>query len=678
MSGDTVVRQQVRHTQRMLKLSAVLHGIGVAALGAGVTLALTYLVGSSVHTATGFALVVGVAAGAYEFFRRGARSLSLERAALWVDERVPSMRYALVSALGEPAAHRRLEPAIDRTAWRRVEGEAVRAAGRRALLLVTGGVATLWLAHRLPFAAFADSVANAPMPGRSAPGTVRVHARVEPPAYTHLKSEEQDNPTTIRAIAGSTLAMTAAEADVVARLGDSSLATSPVATGRQVKLRVSPGARVLAMATATGSRLVTIDGIADSVPTVTLSQPAHDTVFREPRGTVDLSAHLMDDFGVSNAAFEYIVSSGEGESFTFRRGRAGSRSLGGIRSSTLTARLSLEALQLKPGDIVHLRAVAQDANTVTGPGIGSSDTRTLRIARAGEYDSLAVEGAPPPEADKSVLSQRMLINLTEALRRRRRTLARDGFVTQAQGIARDQARLRRQVGDLIFDRLGDTPTGEHSHDADAERPLSKEELLKAAEEATKADSEVLDFANGESPVTNINRPLLEAYNAMWDAGRELGIADLERALPHMYRALAAIQRARAAERLYLRGKAPRVVVDIARVRLQGRDKGRSFVRTPLTSADSARNLARTRFAGAIERLSADPGPAIDSLVVLRVDVAAWSAPAARALDAAVEALRSERDATEVLLQARRALDGPITHTDSVSRWSRSGGTGFHE
>ena len=33
--------------------------------------------------------------------------------------------------------------------------------------------------------------------------------------------------------------------------------------------------------------------------------------------------------------------------------------------------------------------------------MGVSETRALRMARAGEYDSIAVEAAPPPDPDKN-------------------------------------------------------------------------------------------------------------------------------------------------------------------------------------------------------------------------------------------------------------------------------------
>jgi hypothetical protein len=388
---------------------------------------------------------------------------------------------------------------------------------------------------------------------------------------------------------------------------------------------------------------------------------------------------VHDDFGVASAAFEYIVSSGEGERFTFRSGTLGGRRGGGSADVALRATLSLEALSLAPGDVLHLRAVARDANDVTGPGVGSSDSRTIRIARVGEYDSVAVDPAPPAEADKSILSQRMLINLTEALVKRSRSMARPQVAAEAQRIGRDQARLRRQVSDIIFARLGDGASGEHFHgdghshaegESSVDGPLTPEQLLKAAEAATQISGEATDFGHDETPVVAINRPLLEAYNAMWDAGRELGSGEPKRALPAMYAALAAIQRARAAERLYLRGAPAPVVVDLTKVRLQGKDKGDPGRRTPRSTLDEGRRQALQRFAQAIELLVPDAGRTrgIDSLLVLRLDVAAYDAAAAGALEGAIDALRAGRDATQSLIQARRLIDRNFVARDSLGGW----------
>jgi hypothetical protein len=356
--------------------------------------------------------------------------------------------------------------------------------------------------------------------------------------------------------------------------------------------------------------------------------------------------------------------------------------------------------------MVHLRAVARDGNTVTGPGVGASETRVLRVARAGEYDSIAVEGAPPPEADKSLISQRMLIMMTEALERRRPTLARAPFVSESRTIARDQTRLRKRVGDIIFQRLGDNPSGEEGRGADEEpasdstRPLvdsvardssrraarragrsgrdiaavdsadsARAALLRAASAATGKGEEILDFEGDETPVVAINRPLLEAYNAMWEASRELEQGATARALPPMRRALAAIQRARQAERVYLRGKAPAVVVDLARVRLTGKDKGAASTRAPRVPTDPNAARRAERLAQAIELATRVPAAAIDSIVLLRVESLDAAPQLATALGDALDAMRNGRDATALLARARRIADGSIRGSGRLGAWS---------
>jgi hypothetical protein len=326
---------------------------------------------------------------------------------------------------------------------------------------------------------------------------------------------------------------------------------------------------------------------------------------------------------------------------------------------------------------VHLRAIAFDARADTTRGLGASETRTIRIARAGEYDSVAVEAAAPPEADKSLLSQRMLINMTEALVRQRRRVARESFAEEARRIGRDQARLRRQVSEIVFARLGDDPTGEHfhgdGHDHSAQElrpPLTPEELLKAAERATAAAADAaVEAVQDETPVVAINRPLLEAYDAMWDAGRELEQIAPERALPHMYRALAAIQRARAAERIYLRSRPPRAVVDIDRVRLQGRDRGAPGPRTPRESMAPRDRAALDRFARVVSLVPTTAGAAADSLLLLRIELLDRNPRAAAALGEAAQALRTGGDATEPLRRARRALETAGSFADSLPRWT---------
>ncbi len=168
----------------------------------------------------------------------------------------------------------------------------------------------------------------------------------------------------------------------------------------------------------------------------------------------------------------------------------------------------------------------------------------------------------------------------------------------------------------------------------------------------------------------VNKPLLEAYNAMWDAAVGLEQGEPDRALPHMRRALAAIQKARQAERLYLRGAPPSVVIDIDKARLKGKDKGSSSARRSLTVSDSAANARADRFARLVELAGRDPRASADSLLLLRID-ALTDAPAfAAALGDAVAAIRAGKSdaATSALARARRVLAGPPIVRDTLGRW----------
>src|SRR6187397_1649456 len=107
--------------------------------------------------------------------------------------------------------------------------------------------------------------------------------------------------------------------------------------------------------------------------------------------------------------------------------------------------------------------MVRDAHPMAGREAGTSETRSFRIARQSEYDSVAVEPAPPPDVDKSLLSQRMLLMLTEKLEKRRPQLALSVLREESRILARDQGRLRQAVGDAVFQRLSGEAGGEHSH-----------------------------------------------------------------------------------------------------------------------------------------------------------------------------------------------------------------------
>ena len=703
--------ERVRRTQRVLAAAIAVRALLWAATAAFVAVAIATVLGRGPWIAAGVvaALVLGTLIAQW-------RRLTVPRVALWIEERVPRLEYALVTAV-DPVARvgstaQLLADHVRGVSW---SAETRRAIGRslvRPGLSVALAVVALFVARRVDVAAARLPDRDVSVtPGASRGGAspfARLVATVRTPAYAGGRVVRVESPSAVAALVGSVVTLEAPGSGqgVAVDTGGRALPIERGADAWRVSITISGRPALVRLRHALGDRIVALEPRTDSVPFVRLMLPLRDTVMRIARGTVGLSAEVRDDIGLTSGAFEYIVSTGEGESFKFRSGTLGARQLGGATAGTLTAALSLDDLRLAPGDLVHLRAVARDANAVSGPGIGASETRVLRVARAGEYDSIAVEGAPPPEADKSLISQRMLIILTEALERRRSRLARETLLSESRAIGRDQTRLRKRVGDIIFARLGDDPTGEHSHGVDEEpaadtaRPLidpatrdsarqaairagksareiaaadsadsARAALLRAASAATSVGEEILDFEGDETPIVAINRPLLEAYNAMWEASRELDQGETARALPPMRRALAAIQRARQAERIYLRGKAPAVVVDLARVRLTGKETGLPSTRSPRAAADPAAAARLERLATAIVLAASAPPAAIDSLVLLRVESLEAAPALAAAIADALDAMRNGRDATSLLSRARRVADGGVRRSGPLRAWS---------
>jgi hypothetical protein len=662
-------------------------GVALRALGWGLAAALTLFIGAAVaDMAT--PLDVGVRTGVFAIAIVAAVSVvgallwndrsvaSLDRVALWVEERFPALEYSLVTAvaMGSPAIAANIESERWSTA---AANRVLRALGRPALaiaiatavviLLPAGAVARV----RSPHAGDAlDRVAG--QGGAAANRLAPLVAQIVPPAYSGEKAIALDEPTDLRALVGSvvTLHGRGDGSSVVVHAGKDDLRATMRGDRWEIITRVSAQPIALRLTDGSFSRVIAVEPILDAPPTVTLATPAHDTVLRLARGRIPLQAQVADDYGVASASFEFIVSSGEGENFTFHSGVLGAVRPAS-RSAALSASLSIDSLKLKPGDIVHLRAVARDANNMSGPGVGVSDTRAIRIARVDEYDSVAVDAAAPSEAEKGVISERMLIMLAEALEQERPSLKRDVLVGESHSIAVDQTKLRRSVGDIVFTRLGGTPSGEeHTGDDAPRRAKSMNEMLARADSATNRSSDPIDFEGGESPVVAVNKPLLEAYNAMWDASTSLELGEPAKALPHMRRALAAIQKARQAERIYLRGTPPAVVVDIGKARLKGKDKGFASTRRALSSTDSAGRVRAERFGRIIELSTVNAQAAADSLLILRIDALADNPAFAAALSDAATAVKRGRgvDASNALARARRTLSGASVTRDSLPRW----------
>jgi len=372
------VLQRVADTARALLLIALgrsmLFGTATGLLVAAVAWPVASALAINHVVALSLAIVSAVVATAWFYRRIRGPGFTIPVVSLWIEERVPSLHYGLVTAVeeGAPPSLERVVAGVD---WTGV----TRAAGRKALVapafgvLVAGALFAVSIAFAPAVLRLADRVAS----DRRAPaGTLDVTVQVVPPAYTRRRAESFRNPPLIRALVGSELRVSVSGSDsVVLHAGETPVAAErPWRVGSQaVALRVRSGAN---------SRIIAVDPVPDTTPAVLLRDPARDTVLATPDGSFALGADVRDDLGIGRAAFEYIVSSGSGESFTFATGSIGATRFGGASTGAISGRLTLSALNLKPGDFVHVRAVAFDLRDDTASARGASETRTIRVAQA--------------------------------------------------------------------------------------------------------------------------------------------------------------------------------------------------------------------------------------------------------------------------------------------------------
>lgn len=577
--------------------------------------------------------------------------LSARRVALWIEERAPSLQYALVTASDPQVTVDKslLEAEIERsnvdTFVRPAVLTPVIYSGVALSVMAGAFAAALTLASGRSQTTAADGIVRSGADVAAGNRLLNLSVRVTTPTYAGATAQTINDPSGVTALVGSTVTVRGAgkPGGIEARLGERSVGVS----GRenwQTAFTVPATATTLSLTDRNYDRVIAIIPVADQPPVVTMTQPSRDTVWRHvPTGSLAFAVHATDDIGLANGHLEYTVTTGSGEIFKSHMATFGDARFGNAKSSDMRGTLSLAQLGLTEGAILSVRAIIADNNTLSGPGVSTSDTRTFRVARADEYDSLAVDAAPPPPVERSLLTERMLIASAESLLKRRASLDAKEFVASSGRIGLDQADLRKKVYNILYEQ--DEAGGDLG---------------------VEGDDEELD------PQLVLNRDLKQAYDAMWDAERSLNVGEIPAALPFMTRALHALDRARLANRLYLRGRAPRIVVNVEKVRLTGKDKGSAnAVATPRSRADTTLLRLDRSLDAALSTARTDPNGFVDALIRLRAGGAAVSPGFSSALGDAVDAFRSGKDMTPALVRARRALHGAPRAGNAALPWSGS-------
>jgi hypothetical protein len=655
--------ERVRRTQRFLGAAAITRAIAWGIATALVMLAGEAFIGMAspeferaASRYPGVPAVLGLIVAAALLWR-SRMFMRADRVALWIEECVPALHYSLVTAMehGSSPFAAGMEAVVSRENITGVTWASL----RKSLLLAIGAVATAaLLLYISPAAALTGSRLIPGLGGSRAANAIPVGSRlndiealVTPPAYTGQGASTIEDPSSVTGLVGSRVLIrgSGSPQGITASIGNNAEGVGAAPKGWAVSFTMPAKPAALTMKDRQYDRIIVLDPRADNPPRIALTSPARDSTLRAAQLVVHLDATVTDDIGLNAGYFEYLVTTGSGELFSARTITTPPVHFNGARSGNLSATLSLADLKLGQGDVVSIRAIAQDVNTLTGPGLATSDTRTFRIARADEYDSVAVDPAAPLPVDTAAMSQRMLIIATEKLVKDRPKIQRKELVSRSGQIGDLEDKIRKRVEEVLYELDGGEEEADPSAAPDPSKTLEGEE----SDEGRAAS----------------NPDLLEAFNELWSAVRSLQIAEPDSALPHMRIALKALDRARLANRLYLRGMPPKVIVDVARVRMTGKEKGAANVRTPRTAQDSARVELSRRFSDAVELLATKPQEAARALSLMQVQALTVSPQLAAALGEAVDAFRKGRDATLPLLRARRALEGNPESSSGLPAWS---------
>ena len=435
------------------------------------------------------------------------------RLALQIDEQLPELEQGAATLLELPEAHpyaasirAAVEGRIGRARdsrfawWRPAEGE-----GRRAipvlaalalagtLLATQGGPGVVWGAWGA-----AASGAGTGAPGvagpmgtdgelEEAPIDLPDHLTItlRPPGYTGLPDREVPFDEGVITLAGSELRLVAelpegVDPPELRRIRPGSGDGAEGVTGSGADPRGDRGSEVAAwtpfeadgnggwtarVSLDTGDRglvlrhgaewILPLQVRPDGPPEVELMEPGRDMVLATGIGTVQLQARARDRYGIGDFELSWMHTRGSGESFDFRDGRIAWDAVEEGADGALEGRLTLdlESIGLGPGDVLHLRAVARDRNDLTGPGEGVSRTRQLRVIREGDEMSVdALIGLPVDVEQEPVLSQRMILMMTEELLAEAPRMNASDVRSEALRISREQNRLRTRIGEEVFSR----------------------------------------------------------------------------------------------------------------------------------------------------------------------------------------------------------------------------------
>lgn len=209
-------------------------------------------------------------------------------------------------------------------------------------------------------------------------------ARIVFPAYLRREPVVLRGATQIEAPSGSTVEITAVPRIAAGRIelgvGDERFVMTRTSIGTfEASFLVAGDAELSVFAREQSGRIIrdaerrALRAITDAAPSVRLLAPEGDMLI-DLDTTVIVMFTASDDVGVVVA--DLVITTADGRE---HRRRVSSPETGQLELFGDTV-IDAAELAAEPGDHISLRVEARDANDVTGPGIGRSETRTLTVA----------------------------------------------------------------------------------------------------------------------------------------------------------------------------------------------------------------------------------------------------------------------------------------------------------
>ncbi len=423
----------------------------------------------------------------------------------------------------------------------------------------------------------------------------RILVTIAPPAYTR-QADIQQTGLDISAVKGSTVTwqltlshpeqsyflQLAGQPDIAfERQGDDIVLTQQVT--RSGVYHISDKQGII------GS-IHSIAVIADDEPKIRITEPTTTitTFAKTAQPAPVLSAQINDDFGISKVDILASVAKGSGESVKFRdeifQFDTIEREPGMWR---VEKQWDFSQLDMEPGDEIYFTVRAWD-NRAPAPQMSRSETKILRWLDDEEAlamgDGILIDFMP-----EYFKSQRQIIIETKQLIAERDILSDAEFAATSRSLGQSQSDLKLKYGQYLGDEFDDG-SGGHQMEDDVASPHvdvkdgdhNDEEEHDDSPQVAAGNNALAHHDHGAEPESHETdksgyQQVIEAYghshgdtdvgvmNAlspkalmkraiafMWDAELQLLLGEPERALPHEENALTYLNRARKAERIYIK------------------------------------------------------------------------------------------------------------------------------